>query len=352
MFHGLVAPASAQVAPLRLEPLADIGCAACGGSEAFGLIRGVEVMSDGGLLVADRDPPLLRRFGPDGRAVNSFGRRGEGPGEFQFISGVAAFGDGGILVADMMSPRVTHLDATGAVRGTVRTTAPVMRLASAPGGGTAVVEEADWANMSTRVLVVDAGRGLEPNVLSPGGSAFTDPDGQPVSPGLLSTGVAADGRVAMAEGSTYRILIYAGTGEVVDSIVREVPRAPRTDEEMDALRRAFQSGARAAEAAASGSGSFPSAPEIDPLRPHFPPHALRWDDRGRLWVRTFRGTSGTTVFDLFGPEGAFMGEVTVDREVGSWTVGHGVLIAGVEDPEFDIRAVARWRIDEVASPNH
>jgi hypothetical protein len=65
---------------------------------------------------------------------------------------------------------------------------------------------------------------------------------------------------------------------------------------------------------------------------------MRYDDTGRLWVRTMRGDQHTTVFDVFTPAGAFAGEVRLDALVGSYSLAGRFMAASVVTNE-DFAAV-------------
>jgi len=343
---AVAGPVLAQTAPVTLEPLEPIGCFDCDGPALFGSIQALAVTTTGGVVVGDRDPPMVRLFGPDGEPVGTFGRRGEGPGEFRYVSGVAPLADGGVLVSDMMRPRLTAFGPDGEVRGTTRLGGAVMRLQSGPRGRSVAAQEAQWATMSAAVHLVGATGAVIATPLATTAERILDPEGHPVAPGLLSMAIDGDGRVAVAESYTYRISILDATGAEVAVVGRDIPRTERTPEEVADLAAAFARGPGAAEAVAAG-GSASDAPKprrVDPLRPHFPMGALAWDDDDRLWVKTARGGPGRTVFDLFGSDGAFLGELGVELELGDWAVGRGMLVGVSEDPEFGVNTVARWRV--------
>jgi hypothetical protein len=67
---------------LSPDPILEIG--AMEGAEAYQLFRvwGAFRLSDGRVAVVNHDAPDLRVFAPDGTHLHTFGRKGEGPGEF------------------------------------------------------------------------------------------------------------------------------------------------------------------------------------------------------------------------------------------------------------------------------
>ena len=336
----------AQTVPVTLRPLDPIGCFECDGPELFGSIGVVAITADGGVVVSDRDEPMIRVFDGEGRSVATFGRRGQGPGELRFVSGLAPLPDGGVMTSDMMQPRLTAYGPDGTVRGTTRTEAAIVGLRASPDGGSVVAQEAQWSTMSVAVHLVDAAGETVATPIPTTVGRFLDKDDDPIAPGLLSMAVDRAGRVAVAYGYRYEIMILDGSGEEVATISRDVARTERTPEEIAVLADRLARGPGAAEAVAAGgrASDAPPPPNVDPLRPHFGLGALAWDEAGRLWVKTARGGPGRTIFDLFDRDGAFLGEVPIEVDILAWSVGKGMLVGVREDPEFGVHTVARWRV--------
>lgn len=63
------------------------------GEPVIGNAVGVSRLPDGGVIVADRGLSSLRFFAPDGSFVRSVGRKGSGPGEFDYIAWMHRCGD-------------------------------------------------------------------------------------------------------------------------------------------------------------------------------------------------------------------------------------------------------------------
>lgn len=107
----LAVPASAQGIPSwRLTGAVEVGRDAPEGE--FTRIAGITSLPDGSLVVADATDQRLRIFSADGNFLRAHGRRGQGPGEFQFIAFLAATGDS-ILVFESLpgQSRVTRVHA-------------------------------------------------------------------------------------------------------------------------------------------------------------------------------------------------------------------------------------------------
>ena len=86
---------------LGSEPLFEVGR---GDGVLLHEVRDADILDDGSLLVGDNGSSSVLRVSPAGEVVQSFGRPGSGPGEFELIQRV--FGRGDTIVA-YDSPRVT-----------------------------------------------------------------------------------------------------------------------------------------------------------------------------------------------------------------------------------------------------
>jgi sugar lactone lactonase YvrE len=92
-----------------------------------------------------------------------------------------------------------------------------------------------------------------------------------------------------------------------------------------------------------GSKSLLSDEDRFVFKPHASTDALRYDDAGRLWVRTLRGTGRTTVFDVFGPTGAFVGEVTLPVQASTYSLA-GSYLATASERADGVPVVVLWSV--------
>jgi hypothetical protein len=80
----------------------------------FGTIGSLATDSRGNIFVVDRQANHVIRFNPDGDLVATFGREGEGPGEFRYMSNMFVSRDT-LYIYDFQNARLTSLtyDASG-----------------------------------------------------------------------------------------------------------------------------------------------------------------------------------------------------------------------------------------------
>ena len=97
----------ALVEELRIGSLA--------GDEAytFGHVASVLQAHDGTIWIADRQASEIRHYSSGGTYLRSFGRRGKGPGEFEYLMDMRPTPDGRVAVWDPGNARLHFFDAAG-----------------------------------------------------------------------------------------------------------------------------------------------------------------------------------------------------------------------------------------------
>ena len=72
----------------------------------FTTVTSVDVNGEGNVFVADFYNHRVQKFTSDATFLTSFGRRGSGPGEFEYLMAVAVAADGTVFVADFGNNRI------------------------------------------------------------------------------------------------------------------------------------------------------------------------------------------------------------------------------------------------------
>lgn len=338
---GVIATVGVSAQVPNLVQVAEIGCSDCGTAAQFATILDLTVTASGDVLVVSTEAPTLRYFDRSGAVRWTAGRGGTGPGEYRLPTR-AVLGPRGVQVVDMTLRRITRLDAGGKFIGTV----PLNGVASSVGArgrtGEMIILTDDFRGTLTlqRVLPTDAAKviGVVPRSASAEAGRLAIP----------SIAVAPSGLIAvLRDPNEYRILLLSATGKTVAEITRDTPRLRRTPAEIAAMERRRQAAASRVQGErgqrARSGPALPVRPPSDELKPHIAIDGLRFDDTGHLWARTMRGNENTTVFDLFAPDGKYLGEVIVPAVIGTFSMAGRWFVADAESADGTPRVVL-WEV--------
>ena len=314
--------------PARLVPVVSIGpktLTDTGSPDEFGGVTSVALGPDDEVYVADGRNFEVRVFGLDGAHRRTFGREGEGPGEFQALSSLAWAGDI-LLTMDPMLGRVGEWSGEGEWLGQRRTRG---RITGWPGprfypvGPDEVYRLALGSSYETsfgsalRSLYVGLNsRGAtgdtlpelpEPSDASPSaifcqyGEGYLTAFTIPFAPSLLEH-PGPGGVMYSAFTGDYRIAVTRNHGaDTVRLIQRPLPAEPVTDAEWEERTRDFEEWRaenRDAECEPSGPTRYATKPILGPFE-------IATD--GKLWV-TVRRTDGD-LWEIFDTEGRLLASV-------------------------------------------
>ncbi len=340
----VAAPAAvaAQAAPVRLEPVTRIGCAECNGPEMFTRVMGLAVWN-GRIHVLDGTAPMVRVFDTAGAPIRAFGGQGDGPGELRMPVLIFPDADGSVEIYDMQQRRLSRFDSVGNPAGTRMLAADFFVLiANSPGSDATYYASLQPGRTEQPIMRLARASDtpgeftvLRPNIPAPAsGEAM-------VSPILAAR---PGGGLAVGYGRTaYQIRVFDDQGRLVRDIVRNIPRQRKTEEEI-ANERALRErtmGRMTSMIAESGRTPPRLSVSVDEEHRHFT--AFEYDANGRLWVRTPRGTPDETIFDLFDPEGEYLGEIRFSEPVAGFAAGDD-LFAGVVRDADGIQHIQVWRV--------
>jgi hypothetical protein len=97
------------------KPVVDIPGTGAGGVLVFEHVIAGARLSNGTIVLADQAAAIVRFFDASGRATQSVGRPGSGPGEFQMIFWLGQCGADSVFVWDFRLGRMTAIAATGGI---------------------------------------------------------------------------------------------------------------------------------------------------------------------------------------------------------------------------------------------
>jgi hypothetical protein len=370
--------------------------------ETFGEVRGVAFDGAGNLHVFDPRSARVVVVAPDGTFLREVGEAGEGPGELRTPVAFAVFRDGRVVIADMghraylvygPDGRFLRQLAMAGEGGLVRLGGlqadPTGRGVVHGGGGTMVsmragpgaspelpdarpVEllELDGEVATARTLVEgwQPPRGDVPTTLEGGGMRFRMATAGPrtFEPGL-HVGVLPDGGVAVADSSTWAVVVTGPDGAVRRVLRRPLRPRPVTERVEEAERRRQLreleegEGPRMSITTRTGGGATRTVPReaieemmrgrIEQMRfhPEIPViREMRSGWSGILWVqrRSADDPGEPGPVDLATPEGAYLGTIPESVLPLPDAFGPDGLAAFVERDAYDVPTVVVRRLPE------
>lgn len=342
---------------VTIRPELRIGAMEGGGPDVFGQVRDLDVDPLGRIYVLDNQAKEVRVFTPDGAHLRTLGGPGAGPGEFENPNGMGWDAVGRLWVSDPRNARYSVFDTAG----TFLTTYP----RDVPGWG---YRWSGWFDDDGALYVRSwrlEGRSARESVIVRLDSTATPLDtfpaptagdrerlvyeltedgvtrmaaGVPFSP-TLQWLVDRQGTVWSAFSDDYRLHRRAMAGDTLRIVERAHEPVPVTPEEREvALQSEFIQDMRDAGA------------EIDPGRvPENKPvfQGFTLDDDGYLWVTATTADTTHTTFDIFDPQGRFLGRTDAGAKLSLYpppVVRRDAIYAVVQD-EFDVQYIVRLGIE-------
>jgi hypothetical protein len=331
----------------RFETVARIGGADGSASE---LVEPSNIAIDdwGRIYVADRKPPTVKVFDSTGALVRVIGREGSGPGEFRVA--FIAVRRGVLVVHDPMQSRTSVFDTAGsylrswkssccywsdvAIDRAMRIYIPTVSTPDSTGktwGRAYTRYSVDGATIDT--LVVPARDHTKTWQVSSKDGKSQMMTGVPFTPRSHDAYHPAGGFVHAWSGD-YRLAVSPTGSDTARLIVRPwtaepIPDARREAETNETLKWVIEQYGEAIANAAIKVGDVPTT------APAF--IGLRVDEDDHLWVRRFAGSDSTqTAYDVFRPDGSWLGPVVVPVSMPEWGnqyFAKGLVYAVTEDDD-------------------
>ncbi len=327
-------PAQAMNDPatVKLDELWRIGGETDAEEEFFGVILNIQNDSEGNIYLLDLQLAEVKVFSPDGKYLRTIGREGEGPGEFRFPLSMFFLPDGNLGVMQVFPGKIVKLTLEGEPAGE-------FPLPEVEGGGFRVLvggemnggnlvlasglnklEEGKFETQRFLMQVDQEGHETtryyeEVRRIEFANVVVDENEWDTYEQGRWAVG--PDGRVyAAPKNGDYRIHVWKPDGTKDRVIVRDFPKMPRSQEDLDELKELYETRTRQQQ--------LPNA-NIKLNDFHRGIERIYVRDDNSLWVLNSKGMreapeDAIGTFDVFDPEGRFVQQVT---------------LAGEGDPEED-----------------
>ncbi|MEP7324786.1 MAG: 6-bladed beta-propeller [Gemmatimonadota bacterium] len=315
-------------------------------------VTGLEADSSGRVYVLERSIPAVLVYDPAGKLIRKIGREGDGPGEFREPSGLGLDGMGRLWVVEGSHQRWSTFDRDGHHIATrQRPTGSYGYYWSGKFLDTgALIDQLDGRDASghTQPLLgrYDSLRGMVDTLPLPytltgdNNYKLVHANGYsvmaiPYYPSYWNS-IDPRGYVWVGNTGSYQLTQLNMKGDTVRIIRKESAGVPVTGAERDSAIALVR---KVAEGASFDEGRIP---RVKPVL-----ERVLVDDSGYVYAMTPEPT-GTT-FDVFDPNGRYLGGMHTPRRVGPWRqlapmiVKRGKMWAVVVD-EDDVPRVVQWRV--------
>lgn len=306
----------------------------------------VVLASDGRLVTLDQINPAIRLYDPTGKFLRALGRAGEGPGEYK-APVIALFRDS-LFIFDPQLRRITVMTLDGKVARTMPSPTldqfPISfdargRLAVHTSKRVADHREGQWVYFTRAGVPVDSLKTPQP--LDTKSWPWQTPEGPqewtiPFPPGNV-THLLPDGTAAYGRTDSYMLMITRTGTDTLRIFGRT--DAPRISIPMATRDSAFQA-QLTRQPRLAGVAKLADLPLTYPLW-----RSLQTDASGNIWVRARTDRPERTRFDVFAPDGVFLGTVS-GPFAGSAVVsfdGDRVIVIDVDAD--DLPRIRIYRID-------
>jgi len=378
-------PVHAGVATL-VEELS-IGVADGAEEYMLGDVADIALGRDGTMFVLDRQVPAIRQYDNQGKYVRTIGRSGSGPGEYRSASGLATMRDGRLLLWDTANWRINVYSADGAAQTQWLTPSGSSGSSSAQFSRALLVDTAGI--VVTRKTIFSRDFNNRPTVwvrFRPDGSLIDTIQAPPApreSPSISVTRANSSMSVPLPF-SPRRVVIMSPLGymvagfpdryafeihepgKAVVSVRRDVKPEAVSRAEGSEARREIEERMRTTDPTWSWNG-----PDIPDTKPLYSDIHLGLD--GRIWVALVpeggprigstsmsmgignpggarrpppspeRAPSKPALYDVFEPDGRYLGQVQVPARVSS-VVRRGDHVWAVAFDAEDVPRIKRYRI--------
>jgi hypothetical protein len=319
--HGRPGP-PARIVSINFKEELSIGVPEGDEAQMFGSSVQFNVDERGNIYATDWDAKQIKKFGPDGKPLLIFGRKGQGPGEFQNPGVVRFLKDGTLYLSENFGNKLIFFDEKGVYLRQSTLPADIYDIWITPAGTYLGNEQAapqyvGEGPIENAIKVYD---GSFMPILELCRDSFVFPDrslgpaqgyAQITNESLARPHAMAvmgpDGRLYFGRSDVYAIDVLAPEGRKLKTVSRDVEALPYKAQDREFILKEEE------ERMKSMTGSEPLVKEYLGLL-RFPEHkpfflSLVPMDDGGLAVVVDREGSTAVRLDLFDREGAFLGRV-------------------------------------------
>lgn len=345
-------------------PSVTIGAAEGAAGQQLERVVSATRLSDGTIVVADGGARSIRRYDSSGSHLGSFGREGDGPGEFRALSWLGRTAGDSLLAWDRGLNRISVFTPAGALGGEYRPALAELpmslevkgqlsegRLLLARGASFIPADGAQgvqrqpvtaWVISRTGEQLASIGPFPGESVSLRAGANAGSTIRTPVPFGPSTLFGAAGDDVYVVNTDSFAVRTYSADGQLTRIARREhVPLALRPEDvaaDIEARLEELPPVDWIREGSRKSLESVPVPQTIPAAR------AMHLDAEGYLWIEAGRRPGETqATWSIFEPEGRWLGDLSLPASLHVLEIG-GDYILGRDRDELDVQRVVLMRL--------
>jgi hypothetical protein len=334
---------------IALEPEYVIGGENADDENTLYLVLGYDIDSKGSLFVADMKLNCIKEFDSSGSHVLTFGREGEGPGDFRAPAALAIGRSDDLIINDSGNGRIQQLTTNGKhIKSVYITDGFLSDIEVGPVGGYyAAVQESQigppTSPQKLELIRLDDGLSVVNTIdemsvqmtVIVGTADNYAATGAPYPPSL-EWAVLPDGRLVVGHSDTNKLRILSPSGELLRTLTLKWDPPPVTDTERN---KYFAAGSVDLQTYREG---FKEAIEFPEHMPYY--SDITVDTEGNILVRWAIPVDGKTLYHVFDGNGNFISRVTMDIYPEDVKFRDGLLYARHGVFPTELPTIRRYRI--------
>jgi hypothetical protein len=322
------------------------------GPDVFGNLFSFAVDGDGRFWALDGQAQELRVFSSTGEHVRTIGRRGEGPGEFAQAVRVELGPDGNMWVMDPDNNRLSVIDSAGVFTETHRALggfiilpwpgrfdgdgyyySPIPRMEGGPFRIGLLRSDINFSATDTLSVPTDP---LERRTLTAGEGRIRA--AVPFQ-GTLTWQLTPSGTMLAMVTDQYRIFELDRTGDTLRTITRDFSPLPVTADDREQARENMTW--------FTDQGGHLDVSELPRFKP-VPRGFFLDEEKGYLWVELNISDSSNGHYDIFDPDGRYLGAIEMPFSLASSPspILRDDLLYGVAEDDLGVPYLVRARIEK------
>jgi hypothetical protein len=302
----------------------------------FSQIGGIMVDIEEDIIVIDEKEVVIKVYDKDGKHLQTFGKRGGGPGEFNTASRISLKGGKDIVVMDNGNNRLSYYSKDGQCLQEISLGKYTSISRAKPDSRGFIYADTMTVDGDTGIYeIVKFDPELNPiETLAKAERVRKFPEVNPV-PEWFMYMVLEDDRFIWGWNSKYELTIHDPDGRTVKKIIKDYEPVKITKTEQEKIKEER-----------FGDMEIPDMIRIVFPKNYPPFYYFICDDIGRLYVRTQRqNDQGDLKWDVFDEEGVYILSFFLPPGELLYCIRNNNAYSFINEPEDGIPVVLRYRMD-------